>query len=111
MEPQAPLTTGKQEVDTPGYVSFFKPISEGMRAETRLISIIVIIWAVMVYIMPFLLVVFQETPDGASFLTRAKFIGFPFHYWYSTQFTTVGFVLLCAIFSYFIEKIYDKYRR
>lgn len=111
MEPQAPLSTSKQEVGTSEYISFFKPATEGMRAETRLISIIVIIWAVMVYLMPFLLVVFQETPDGASFLTRAKFLGFPFHYWYSTQFTTVGFVLLCAIFSFFIEKIYDKYRR
>lgn len=111
MEPQAPLSTSKKQTETAGYISFFRPATEGMRAEVRLISIIVFIWAVMVYLMPFLLVIFQETPDGASFLTRARFLGFPFHYWYSTQFTTIGFVVLCAVFVHYIEKIYEKYRK
>ncbi|NLL19034.1 MAG: DUF4212 domain-containing protein [Clostridia bacterium] len=110
MDVQTPLPKGQESAKATGYISFFSPASEGMRAETRLISIIVIVWAVMVYIMPVLLIIFAENPEGASFLTRAKFLGFPFHYWYATQFTTIGFVLLCTIFSYFIDKVYAKYR-
>lgn len=110
MEPQAPLSSSQTDRETTSYVSFFKPATEGMRAEVRLISIFVIIWAVLVYTLPVLILIFQETPDGASILTRAKFLGFPFHYWYATQFTTIGFVLLCTFFSYFIDKIYTKYR-
>lgn len=110
METQAPLSKSQKDLETTGYISFFKPATEGMRAEVKLISVFVIIWAVLVYTLPVLILIFQETPDGASFLTRARFLGFPFHYWYATQLTTVGFVLLCTFFSYFIDKIYTKYR-
>lgn len=111
MDPQTPLAKKQENLQTAGYINFFRPTSEGMRAETRLIKIIVLVWLVMVYTVPVLLIIFAENPEGASFLTRAKFLGFPFHYWYATQFTTIGFVSLCIIFSYYIDKIYAKYRQ
>lgn len=110
MDTQTPLSKGQESMTTTGYINFFKPASEGMRAETRLIKIFVLIWLVMVYTVPVLLIIFAENPEGASFLTRARFLGFPFHYWYAVQFTTIGFVLLCTFFSFFIDKVYAKYR-
>lgn len=109
MDTHTPLTESPDAAQ-PTYINFFRPASEGMRAEVRLIGGIIITWAVMIYIMPVLLILFKENPEGASILTRTKFIGFPFHYWYATQFCTIMFVAMCAFFSRQIDKIYAKYR-
>ena len=38
-----------------------------------------------------------------------KFIGFPFHYWYTAQFLLILFVLLCLIYAVIIEKVNKKH--
>ncbi|MFZ5651228.1 MAG: DUF4212 domain-containing protein [Bacillota bacterium] len=93
------------------FINFFKPATEGMRAEVRLISIIVITWALITFGFQFLILAAQESPLGESFITRARFIGFPFHYWFTGQFSIAAFVALCVIFSKNIEKIYEKHRK
>jgi uncharacterized membrane protein len=45
-------------------------------------------------------------PQGP--LTNLKFLGFPFHYWYTAQFLLILFVLLCLVFAFRIEKLYRK---
>ena len=45
-----------------------------------------------------------------SFLTDFRFIGFPFHYWYTAQFLLILFVVLCLIYALTIEKINTKYQ-
>ncbi|MCK5114580.1 MAG: DUF4212 domain-containing protein [Phycisphaerae bacterium] len=42
-------------------------------------------------------------------LTEAKFLGFPFHYWYTAQFLLILFVLLCLTYAILIDKINAKY--
>jgi putative solute:sodium symporter small subunit len=44
-----------------------------------------------------------------SALTDFKFIGFPFHYWYTAQFLLIMFVVLCLIYAMYIDKINKKY--
>jgi len=44
-----------------------------------------------------------------SVLTDTKFIGFPFHYFYTAEFLLILFVLLCLIYSYRIEALDKKY--
>ncbi|MEN8193699.1 MAG: sodium/substrate symporter small subunit [Bacteroidota bacterium] len=44
-----------------------------------------------------------------SFLTDFKFLGFPFHYWYTAQFLLILFVLLCLYYAFAIEKMNKKY--
>lgn len=39
-----------------------------------------------------------------SALTDFTFIGFPFHYWYTSQFLLILFVVLCLIYAVLIEK-------
>ena len=45
-----------------------------------------------------------------SFLTDFKFLGFPFHYWYTAQFLLILFVVLCLIYAVTIDKINEKYK-
>ncbi|MHB9071233.1 MAG: sodium/substrate symporter small subunit [Sedimentisphaerales bacterium] len=44
-----------------------------------------------------------------SKLTDTKFIGFPFHYWYTAQFLLILFVLLCLVYAILIDKINTKH--
>jgi putative solute:sodium symporter small subunit len=44
-----------------------------------------------------------------SFLTDFKFLGFPFHYWYTAQFLLILFVVLCLIYAVTIDKINKEY--
>ncbi|MDC0357883.1 DUF4212 domain-containing protein [Oligoflexia bacterium] len=42
-------------------------------------------------------------------LTDFKFIGFPFHYWYTAQFLLILFVVLCLVYVVVIERINKKH--
>lgn len=44
-----------------------------------------------------------------SALTNFKFIGFPFHYWYTAQFLLILFVILCLIYAVMIDRINKKH--
>ena len=44
-----------------------------------------------------------------SILTDFKFLGFPFHYWYTAQFLLILFVGLCLIYALVIEKMNTKH--
>lgn len=44
-----------------------------------------------------------------SFLTDFRFLGFPFHYWYTAQFLLILFVVLCLIYAVTIDKLNAKY--
>jgi len=44
-----------------------------------------------------------------SFLTDFKFLGFPFHYWYTAQFLLILFVLLCVFYAVSIDKLNKKH--
>ncbi len=43
-----------------------------------------------------------------SFLTDMQFLGYPFHYFYTSVFLLVLFIGLCWIYCYRIDKIYHK---
>ncbi len=44
-----------------------------------------------------------------SALTDFKFLGFPFHYWYTAQFLLILFVALCLIYAYATDRLNAKY--
>ncbi|KJS13890.1 MAG: hypothetical protein VR67_02155 [Peptococcaceae bacterium BRH_c8a] len=109
MDPKIIISKHDEIIRQTDEINFFKPITAKMRDEVRFIGLIVFVWAVLIYGFQILLILTQENAQGESFLTRAQFIGFPFHYWYTAQFTIIMFIVLCAVFSYHIQKIYDKY--
>lgn len=44
-----------------------------------------------------------------SALTDARFMGFPFHYWYTAQFLLILFVFLCLIYAKIIDTANTKF--
>ena len=45
-----------------------------------------------------------------SFLTDHKFLGFPFHYFYTAEFLLILFVLLCLLYSMRIERLQKRFK-
>lgn len=44
-----------------------------------------------------------------SFLTNYRFLGFPFHYFYTAVFLLVLFIFLCVMYAYRIQHLHRKY--
>jgi len=44
-----------------------------------------------------------------SVLTDTKFLGFPFHYFYTSQFLLIMFVVLCLLYCIITDRIHEKY--
>lgn len=42
-------------------------------------------------------------------LTDTTFLGFPFHYWYTSQFLLIMFVMICLVYGLLIDRINRKY--
>ncbi|MFC1670672.1 DUF4212 domain-containing protein, partial [Spirochaetota bacterium] len=42
-------------------------------------------------------------------LTDIKFLGFPFHYFYTSQLLLIMFVLICLVYCIATDRIHRKY--
>ena len=83
------------------HVNFFAPSTDGMKAETSVAKIIILFWFLLSYGIPTLIwVAGISDPNGLgeSFITRARFLGFPLHYWLIAQGCTIGYILLCKLY-------------
>ncbi|KAA0257078.1 DUF4212 domain-containing protein [Deferribacter autotrophicus] len=84
-------------------ISFFNPKRPHVKAEVRAASITIFLWAC-AWILPVFLIWITGDEKGIGPLTKAKFLGFPLHYWLLAQGSTISFVLLCALFVYLWNK-------
>ncbi|NIQ92802.1 MAG: DUF4212 domain-containing protein [Desulfuromonadales bacterium] len=93
----------KQEV----YVNFFKPSTDELRTEVGVAKTILVLWALVSYGVPLVIwLAGLSDPSGLgeSFITRARFLGFPLHYWLLAQGCTMGFVALCKFYCVLWDK-------
>lgn len=92
-------------------VNFFNPSTENMKKEVGIATTILAIWALLSFGIPtliFLAGLGDPTGLGESFLTRARFLGFPLHYWLIAQGCTIGYVLLCKLYCVLWNKRITK---
>jgi len=94
-----------------GRVNFFRPLPGFMRKKVHYIWILLASWAAFTFGFQFILVLLQEGPAGCSQLTTTRFLGFPFHYWFSGQFLILWFILLCLLYNLFVDKLTNEYRK
>ena len=92
-------------------VNFFNPSTPGMKKEVGIAATILIIWALLSFGLPALIFLAGQgdpTGLGESFLTRARFLGFPLHYWLIAQGCTIGYILLCKLYCVLWDKRITK---
>ena len=86
-------------------VNFFKPSTASMRKEVGVAGTVLLIWAGLSFGIPILIwLAGLGDPLGASFLTKARFLGFPLHYWLIAQGCTIGYVLLCKLYCFLWDR-------
>lgn len=82
-------------------VNFFAPSTDGMKSETAIAKTIILLWFLLSYGIPALIwLAGLSDPNGLgeSFITNARFLGFPLHYWLLAQGCTLGYLLLCKLY-------------
>lgn len=89
-------------------INLFHPEGERLRREVGVIHIILLLWALIAFGLPlFVWLCGLGDPQGfgASWLTRTRIFGsFPLHYWLLAQGATVGFVLLCKLYTVLLAR-------
>ena len=95
-----------------GYrVNLFRPRPGFMRREVAVIWIMLVGWAFLTFGFQLLLALVPQGESGESALTAVSVFGFPFHYWFTSQFLILWFILLCFLFNVFIDRLTEKYRK
>ena len=92
-------------------INFFRPSTPNMKKEVGIAATILVVWALLSFGIPaliFLAGLGDPTGLGESFLTRARFLGFPLHYWLIAQGCTIGYVLLCKLYCVLWSKRITK---
>ena len=82
-------------------VNFFRPSTETMRAEVAVARTVLGFWAILSFGIPTLIWLAglgDPSGLGQSFLTDARFLGFPLHYWLVAQGCTIGYIVLCKLY-------------
>lgn len=88
-------------------INFFHPATASMKKEVGVATTILAIWALLSFGIPaliFLAGLGDPARLGESFITRARFLGFPLHYWLIAQGCTIGYVLLCKLYCVLWDK-------
>ncbi|MFA5516595.1 MAG: sodium/substrate symporter small subunit [Desulfuromonadales bacterium] len=78
-----------------------------MRREVRTASTVLLFWFFLSFGIPvaiWLAGLGDPSGLGESFLTRARFLGFPLHYWLIAQGCTIGYVLLCKLYCLLCDR-------
>jgi putative solute:sodium symporter small subunit len=99
------------EQNDPGlHVNFFKPRTGFMRREVTVILITLLAWAVVSIGFPIYLGI--SATDPAQPVSSGKSVfGMPIHYWFSSQFLILWFILICFIFNVLIDWLTKSYRK
>lgn len=93
-------------------INLFRPEGERLRREVAVIRIVLLLWALIAFGFPlFVWLCGLGDPQGfgASWLTRTRLFGnFPLHYWLIAQGATIGFVLLCKLYTVLLAQALRK---
>ena len=93
-------------------INLFRPEGERLRREVGVIRIVLLLWALIAFGLPlFVWLCGLGDPQGfgASWLTRTRAFGnFPLHYWLIAQGATLGFVLLCKLYTELLARALRK---
>lgn len=93
------------------HVNLFRPKEGYMVDELAVIVAVLLGWAGLNVGFQLLLAFLAETPGGAGHLTRFSFFNLPFHFWFTGQFLPLWFVILCALFNLYIDRLTERHSR
>lgn len=85
-------------------VNIFRPKSAGMKGEVIAIMTVLAVWVIAVFGFQLWLAL-SAAPSGQSPLETFSFFNLPFHYWFTAQMLPLCFIIICALFNFFIDRL------
>lgn len=85
-------------------VNLFRPKSGYMKGEVRAMLFILTLWGLASFGFQFCLML-SSGPSGKSWLESFTFFNLPFHYWFTAQLLPLWFIIICALFNIFIDRL------
>lgn len=92
-------------------VNLFKPRKGLMQEEVIIIFTALFGWGAMTFGFQFLVWLVSDSPQGQSLVTRFNFFNLPFHFWFTGQFLPLWFIIICAIFNLYADRLSDQRSR
>lgn len=84
-------------------ISIFRPRGTSMRGEVRVIRMVLAGW--LISILGFQIFVYLlEVNYSELLLNELTFFNLPVHFWLTGQFLPLWFILLCALFNFWMDR-------
>ena len=91
-------------------VNIFRPKSAYMRGEVLAMLFILVLWGFAAFGFQIWLRL-SAGAAGKSWLESITFLNLPFHYWFTAQMLPLWFIIICALFNVFIDRLMMKESR
>ena len=91
-------------------VNLFCPKSRAMKGEVLAMLVVLAGWGVSVFGFQLLLML-SKGPSGSSWLEGFTFFNLPFHFWFTAQMLPLWFIIICALFNFFIDRLTERRSR
>ncbi len=88
-------------------VNLFRPKSRAMKGEILAMIIVLIGWGVAVFGFQLWLKL-SVPPSGMSWLEGFTFFNLPFHFWFTAQMLPLWFIIICALFNLFMDRLTER---
>ena len=97
--------------DQPYTVNLLKPKNGRMYEEVLIIFTALCGWAAMTFGFQVFVWFLSQAPQQQSVLTRFHFFNLPFHFWFTAQFLPLWFIIICAIFNLYTDRLNERHSR
>jgi putative solute:sodium symporter small subunit len=91
-------------------VNLFRPKSAYMKGEVLAMLFILALWGAASFGFQLWLLL-SAGNSGKSWLESFTFFNLPFHYWFTAQMLPLWFIIICALFNVFIDRLTLKESR
>jgi putative solute:sodium symporter small subunit len=91
------------ERDNSRGISFFRPQGASMRGEVRVIRLVLAGWLIAIVSFQ-VLVYLLEINYSELLLNELTFFNLPVHFWLTGQFLPLWFIILCAVFNFWMDR-------
>jgi putative solute:sodium symporter small subunit len=85
-------------------VNLFRPKSAGMKGEVFAILAVLAVWGIATFGFQLWLALSADA-SGKSPLESFTFFNLPFHYWFTGQMLPLCFIIICALFNLFVDRL------
>ena len=91
-------------------VNLFRPKSHAMKGEVLAMLAVLVGWGVAVFGFQLWLVLSADS-SGSSWLEKFTFFNLPFHFWFTAQMLPLWFIIICALFNLFMDRLTERRSR